>query len=138
MLLEILIDKFGALVTQNTEYSGSMKGVKLLTSSYIVYKLEHFLGHSESCLVLNRNEEGYQHDLVFMLDSQTRCQKVALSIQGWITPISCIQMQSMETIGGTGKMLNDGTMFLHTHGTVWELRHVSTPLVLLPYFCVRD
>ena len=81
MLLKLLIDEFRALVTQDTKYSGTMKGLKLLTGSYIINKLEHFLGHSKACLILNWNEEGNQHDLVFMLDSQTGCQKVALSIQ---------------------------------------------------------
>ena len=43
MLLKILVNKLSALVAQDTEYFGTMKGLELLTGSNVVDQLEHFL-----------------------------------------------------------------------------------------------
>ena len=43
MLLKILVDKLSALVAQDAQYLGTMKGLELLTGSNVVNQLEHFL-----------------------------------------------------------------------------------------------
>ena len=79
-----LINEFSALITQNTEYSETMKGLELLTSGYVINELETSWDTVSPVLFSTGMKKG---------------TNVILSS----CSIACVQVQCVQAIGGTGK-----------------------------------
>ena len=69
MLLEVLIDDFSPLLTQNAQHLGPMEGLESLTGSDVINQLEHLRNHKPG-LVFCWDEERDDHDFIFVLDAK--------------------------------------------------------------------